>query len=84
MAGASSAADPAGPANSARPGDAHAATAASTAGSAAVPTAQPADASEDDDALWRGIDLEFGKEGAKAEDEPADVELEEQKDEEST
>ncbi len=49
-----------------------------------VPTALPADASEDDDALWKGIDLEFNKEGAKTEDEPADVELEEQKDEEST
>ena len=47
----------------------------------AVPTAQPADADEGDD-LWRGIDLEFNKEGAKQEERPPDVELEEQKDEE--
>ena len=46
----------------------------------AVPTALPADAGEDDE-LWRGIDLEFNKEGAKAEEGPPDVELEEQKDE---
>ncbi len=49
-----------------------------------VPTAQPAVTGEDDDALWRGIDLEFNKESAKAEDEITEVELEEQKDEEST
>jgi hypothetical protein len=49
----------------------------------AVPTALPAEAGDDDDALWRGIELEFNKEGAKAsEDDVADVELEEQKEEE--
>ena len=48
----------------------------------AVPTALPADARTKDDELWRGIDLEFNKEGAKQEEEPPDVELEEQKDEE--
>ena len=44
-----------------------------------IPTALPADAGADDE-LWRGIDLEFKKEGAKAEDEDMpDVQLEEQK-----
>jgi hypothetical protein len=44
-----------------------------------IPTAQPVD-SGDDDALWRGIELEFNKEGAKAEENDApDVQLEEQK-----
>ena len=47
----------------------------------AVPTALPADSGEGDE-LWRGIDLEFNKEGAKQEEGPPDVELEEQKDEE--
>jgi hypothetical protein len=49
----------------------------------AVPTVLPADAGDDDDALWRGIELEFNKEGPKAADEDVpDVELEEQKEEE--
>ena len=47
----------------------------------AIPTAQPA-AEDEGDELWRGIDLEFNKEGAKQEEGPPDVELEEQKDEE--
>ena len=46
-----------------------------------VPTALPADDGADDD-LWRGIDLELNKEGAKQEEGPSDVELEEQKEEE--
>ena len=48
-----------------------------------IPTAKAVD-DDEDDALWKGIDLEFNKEGAKADDEPPDVELEEQKDEETT
>jgi hypothetical protein len=44
-----------------------------------IPTALPADVGADDD-LWRGIDLEFNKEGAKSEEnETPDVQLEEQK-----
>jgi hypothetical protein len=48
----------------------------------AIPTAQPVD-DGDENELWRGIELEFNKEGAKATaDETPDVQLEEQKDEE--
>jgi len=44
-----------------------------------IPTAQPADAGDDDE-LWRGIELEFNKEGAKVEEnDTPDVQLEEQK-----
>jgi hypothetical protein len=47
-----------------------------------IPTAQPVDSGEDD-ALWRGIELEFNKQGAKAEENDAPgVELEEQKNQE--
>jgi hypothetical protein len=43
-----------------------------------IPTALPVDAGEDDE-LWRGIELEFNKEDAKAkENETPDVELEKQ------
>jgi hypothetical protein len=50
----------------------------------AVPTATAAAADDDDNALWRGIELEFGKEGAKSEGvDEADVNLEEQKDEDA-
>ncbi|HVS34724.1 MAG TPA: vWA domain-containing protein [Gemmataceae bacterium] len=49
-----------------------------------APAARRADEDDDDNALWKGIDLEFNKEGAKAEEEVTDVELEEQKDDEST
>ncbi len=60
-------------------------TATQTPAIAPAQAAPPSDAAGDDDnALWRGIELEFGKEGAKAAEEPADVELEEQKDEETT
>ena len=49
----------------------------------AVPTALPVETGDDDNALWRGIELEFNKEGPKAaEEEVMDVELEEQKEEE--
>ena len=56
---------------------------ASTAAAApTIPTAQPVDDGADDE-LWRGIELEFNKEGPKATaDETPDVQLEEQKDEE--
>jgi hypothetical protein len=44
-----------------------------------IPSAPPEDGG-DDDALWRGIELEFNKEGTKAaESETPNVELEEQK-----
>ena len=63
------------------PPPAPSAPAAAKPSAPAVPTALPADEDEDDE-LWRGIDLEFNKEGAKQEEGPPDVELEEQKDEE--
>ncbi len=47
-----------------------------------IPIAPPEDGG-DDDALWRGIELEFNKEGGKAaESDTPDVELEEQKEQE--
>jgi hypothetical protein len=47
-----------------------------------IPTAQPVD-DGDENELWRGIELEFDKGGAKsAADETPEVQLEEQKDEE--
>ena len=59
-------------------------TPAAPAMQAPAPTPAPAAADDDDDALWKGIDLEFNKEGAKAADDEDVIELEEQKDEEST
>ncbi len=47
-----------------------------------IPTAQPVDAGDGDE-LWRGIELEFKKEGANSDENDApDVQLEEQKNEE--
>jgi hypothetical protein len=54
---------------------------APTPASPTIPTAQPVDEGNEND-LWRGIELEFNKEGAKPADETPEVQLEEQKDEE--